>query len=99
MTRFSVSTVITPKSRASSSEHLDHAHGDVRALLHVVGDHRAVVHLVDVVAGEHQHVRRAVLADVVEVLEHASAVPRYQCSPTCCCAGITSMNSPNSPRR
>ena len=58
--------------------HFDHAHGDVRALLHVVGDHRAVVHLVDVVAGEHQHVLGPVREQQVEILVHrigGAAIP------------------------
>ena len=59
--------------------HLDHAHGDVGALLDVVGDHRTVVHLVDVVAGEHQHVLGAVGEDQLDVLVHGiggAAIPR-----------------------
>ena len=48
--------------------HFDHADGDVRFLLDVEADHRAVVHLVDVVAGEHQHVQRPVRANQVHVL-------------------------------
>ena len=48
--------------------HLDDADGDVRLLLDVEADHRAVVHLVDVVAGEHQHVLRPVRADELQVL-------------------------------
>jgi len=50
--------------------HLDHAHRDVGALLHVVGDHRAVIHLVDVIAGQHQHVLGAVREDEIDVLVH-----------------------------
>jgi hypothetical protein len=41
------------------------------ALLDVVGDHRTVVHLVDVIACQHQHMLRVMLAQVVEVLVHA----------------------------
>ena len=48
--------------------HLHHAHRDVGALLHVVGDHRAIVHLVDMVAGEHQHVLGVMRDDQLEVL-------------------------------
>ena len=48
--------------------HLDHADGDVRALLDVVSDHRTVVHLVDVVARQHQHMLRVIRADDVEIL-------------------------------
>jgi len=48
--------------------HLDHADGDVGFLLDVEADHRAVVHLVDVVAGQHQHVQRPVGADDLHVL-------------------------------
>ena len=58
--------------------HFHHAHGDVGALLDVVGDHRTVVHLVDVVAGQHQHMLRMMRADVVEVLVDAvggAAIP------------------------
>jgi len=50
--------------------HLDHSHGDVGTLLHVVGDHRTVVHLVDVVTGEHQHVLGPVRYDQLDVLVH-----------------------------
>ena len=50
------------------ARHLDHAHGDVGALLDVVGDHRTVVHLVDVIAGQHQHVLRPVRQNQLEVL-------------------------------
>ena len=38
------------------ARHFDDADRDVRALLDVLGEHRAVVHLVDVIAGQHQHV-------------------------------------------
>ena len=58
--------------------HLHHAHGDVGALLHVVGDHRTVVHLVDVIAGEHQHVLGPVREDQLDVLMHGirgAAIP------------------------
>jgi hypothetical protein len=48
--------------------HLDHADGDVGALLHVVGDHRAIVHLVDVIARKHEHVLRSVREDELDVL-------------------------------
>src|SRR5215472_14067507 len=58
--------------------HLDHTDGDVRALLDVVGDHRAVVHLVDVIAGEHQHVLGTVAEYQLDVLIHGirgAAIP------------------------
>ena len=58
--------------------HVDDADGDVRLALLVIGDHRTVVHLVDVIAGEYQHVRRVVRADELEILVHrvgGAAVP------------------------
>ena len=58
--------------------HFHHPDGDVGALLHVVGDHRPVIHLVDVVAGEHQHVLGTMGADQLDVLVHGiggAAVP------------------------
>jgi hypothetical protein len=48
--------------------HLDAGHGHVGLVAHVVGDHLAVVHLVDVVAGQHQHVLRLVDPQDVQVL-------------------------------
>ena len=50
------------------ARHFDDADGDVGALLDVRGEHRAVVHLVDVIAGQHQHVPRMVQADDLQVL-------------------------------
>ena len=70
VTRFHSVTVSTPNSLRLDDRHLDHAHGDVGALLHVVGDHRTVVHLVDVIAGQHQHVLRPVRMHDVDVLVH-----------------------------
>src|SRR5215831_4565711 len=60
--------------------HLHYADGDVRALLDVVGDHRAVVHLVDVIAGEHQHVLGTVAEYQLDVLMHGvggAAIPHW----------------------
>ena len=78
VTRFHSVTDSTPKSRRALARHLDHADGDVGALLDVIGDHRAVVHLVDVIAGQHQHVLGPQRADQIEVLVDAiggAAIP------------------------
>ena len=78
VTRFHSVTVSTPNSLRFDDRHLDHAHRDVGALLHVVGDHRTVVHLVDVIAGEHQHVLRPMRMHDVDVLVHrvgGAAIP------------------------
>ncbi len=61
---------------------------------------RAVVHLVDVVAGEHQHVLRS----RARAAGRGSGTRHRRCrgtSPrsTRCCAGSSSMNSPNRPSR
>jgi hypothetical protein len=52
--------------------HLDAAHGDLAAALHVVAQHHPVVHLVHMVAGQDQDVlgRAGFVADDVEVLVH-----------------------------
>ena len=69
-------------------------------LLDVCRKHRPVVHLVDVVAGEDQHVRGRVVTDDVDVLVDRVRGAAYQAvSLTRCCAGSSSTNSSNSPRR
>ena len=78
VTRFQSVTDSTPKSLARVARHLDHADRDVGALLDVVGDHRTVVHLVDVIAGQHQHVLGPQRADQIQVLVDAiggAAIP------------------------
>ena len=68
--RRSSSTPITPKPLASADRHLEAAHGHVGLARHVRRQHRAVVHLVDVVAGQDQHVLGVVGRDDVQVLPH-----------------------------
>ena len=68
--RASISTPMTPKPSGILQGDLDAAHRQIGALLDVIGKHRAVVHLVDVVAGQDQHMGGVVHADDVEVLEH-----------------------------
>jgi hypothetical protein len=50
--------------------HLETAHRDIRPACHVRRQHGAVIHLVDVVAGQDQHVLGVVRRDDVEVLPH-----------------------------
>ncbi len=48
--------------------YLDDTHGDVRAFLDVVRDHRTVVHLVDVVAGQNEHVLGPMRENEIDIL-------------------------------
>ena len=50
-----------PKRGASSHGTSRTAMVQIRAVLDVLAQHRVVIHLVDVVAGEHQHVLRILL--------------------------------------
>jgi hypothetical protein len=50
--------------------HVDAGDAHVGAVLDVAGQHAAVVHLVDVVAGDDQHMLRLVAAEEVEILEN-----------------------------
>ena len=49
--------------------HVEAGDGHVGLVLDVEGQHAPVVHLVDVVAGDHQHVLRVVVAEEAHVLE------------------------------
>ena len=49
--------------------HHDRGHGEIRPPAQVIVQHRPVIHLVDVVAGQDQHLLRALGLQEVEVLE------------------------------
>ena len=56
------------EARRFFPRHFAHGDGQIRAVLDVLAQHRVVIHLVDVVAGEHQHVLRIPLRDEGNVL-------------------------------
>jgi hypothetical protein len=62
------SVAITPKFGGLRQRRLDAGHGDVGAAGRVLGQHHRVVHLVDMVAGEDQHLRGPRIPQQVEVL-------------------------------
>jgi hypothetical protein len=77
-TRWCSSTAITPKAPASSSGTSMQATLSSRAAAGMLGEHDLVVHLVDMVAGQHQHVAGVGFAQQVQVLPHGvggAAVP------------------------
>ena len=61
-------TSTTPKRETFSGIDGQRRQGDIRAGIVVLLQHLAIVHLVDVVAGEDQHVLRLLGADGVNVL-------------------------------
>ena len=64
------STDSTPKRVRLLDRHLDGGERHRRAALLVEAQHLRVVHLVDVIAGQHDDVVRALLHDGIEVLVH-----------------------------
>jgi hypothetical protein len=94
-----VSTVTTPNSARSLARHLDDANGDVRFLLDVIADHRTVIHLVDVIARQHEHVHRPMLANDLHVLPQRVRGAAIPVLAALLLRRMMSTNSPNSPRR
>ena len=89
-----------PARATGTSMAPDHASG--RLTPTCPRDHGSVVHLVDVIAGENQHIGGVV---ALRMMSRCSGTPRpavpkhhHEVSMRCC-AGSSSTNSPNSPRR
>jgi hypothetical protein len=64
------SVCITPKAAGLGDRYIDAGDAEVGGVGDMLFQHAAIVHLVDMVAGEHQHVLGAIAPDQVEVLEH-----------------------------
>ena len=56
------------EARRFLPRHFAHGDGQIRAVFDVIAQHRVVIHLIDMVAGEHQHVLRVPLSDERNVL-------------------------------